>query len=449
MKYKRFYLTASSISILVILALVGGYIEYYDNYEDVIVCSEECWVTFCMKNGGHNLYFYNKEELPLTFSDDSVINGVEFFKKDGRFKTGYRPIDFITPYTKNRLYVFKIPAYSYTCYGMKIYKEASATVKWIFLGLDPVLQAPDGNLTYIINPSLNDTNLDQNFQPDWSTITGLVNFSNSTILNSGNFSWNFTQYNISTNVTDWVYNFTNNESNNNFTVWAKLNQSFDNLQVWFSGVVSGDFTEYCYQETANVSTVCGGLSTGSYIIPETEFNYTRYFIDGNWATDFTETPGNDTILINYTVPNGVSEAIITYKIYQDKATDTLNITCYNGSTDIQIKYLSGNKSLTENQTVPSSCINSNVLLNYTFIATSELSLYEEAIYWNISSTSSTIKINISDNTYTELFNLIINESQLMNVTIDLLNISQAYTNWTIIEDTTNFNFNVTFNVTAI
>lgn len=30
-------------------------------------------------------------------------------------------------------------------------------------------------------------------------------------------------------------------------------------------------TTYCYQETANVSTSCGGLSTGTYL------NSTRYF----------------------------------------------------------------------------------------------------------------------------------------------------------------------------
>ena len=185
-RYKRFYLTGV-VSLLLIFGMISPFIEYYDGYEEVITCGEECWAEFCMKNGNKNLFFYNKEELPLTFSDNSVIQGVEFYKKDGRFKSGFREIDFITPYTKNRLYVFKIPAYSYTCYGMKIYKDADATVKWTFLGLDPVLQAPDGNLTYFIQTSLNTTHLDQNFQPNWSVVTIQVDFTNNTLLSSGNF----------------------------------------------------------------------------------------------------------------------------------------------------------------------------------------------------------------------------------------------------------------------
>lgn len=137
MRYKRFYLKGS-LSILGIFILIAPFINYYYDYGDV-TCGEKCWTTFCMKNGFKNLYFYNKEELPLTFSPEDRVHSVKFFKKDGRFKTGYRPIDFIKPYSKGMLYVFKIPAYGYTCYGMEIEKDAMATVKWNFGSLDPVL----------------------------------------------------------------------------------------------------------------------------------------------------------------------------------------------------------------------------------------------------------------------------------------------------------------------
>ena len=296
-RYKRFYLSGV-VSILLIFGMIAQYVEYYDNYEEVVICGEECWATFCMKNKGKNLYFYNKEELPLTFEPASNVHKVEFYKKDGRYKTGYRPIDFIAPYSKDRKYVFKIPAYSYTCYGMKIYKDYSATVKWTFLGLDPILQAPDGNLSYVLNEVLNDS-LEQNFMPNWSIVPTLINFSDNYTIQSGNFSWNFTEFNISANITDWVYNITNIGSTN-FTVLVKINGSYDGslLEVWF---------------------------------------------------------------------------------------------------------------------------------------------------WN----NATQRFNISNETFTALFNLTVNETKFINVTIDLINISQTYVNWTLTNDNSNYSFRVEFNVTLI
>lgn len=137
-RYKRFYLWGS-VSIVVILALISPYIEYYYGYEKETYCGGSCIVDFCLKNGNRNLYFYNKDELPLTFYPEDLVSNVKFFKKDGRYKSGYRPIDFISPYFKGRLYVFKIDAYKPSCYRMKIEKEWWADVEWTFGKLDPML----------------------------------------------------------------------------------------------------------------------------------------------------------------------------------------------------------------------------------------------------------------------------------------------------------------------
>lgn len=137
-RYKRFYLWGS-VSILGILILIAPFIKYYYGYEEEIYCGDTCWVEFCIKNGNKNLYFYNKEELPLTFYPEDKVSNVKFYKKDGRYRSGYREIDFITPYYKGRKYVFKIPAYSTTCYAMEIEKEWWADVKWTFGKLDPML----------------------------------------------------------------------------------------------------------------------------------------------------------------------------------------------------------------------------------------------------------------------------------------------------------------------
>ena len=81
-----------------------------------------------------------------------------------------------------------------------------------------------------INTLLNTTYLHQNFIPNFSLITGL-NFSDNQTIHTGNFSWNLTQYNVSTNAS-WVYNFTNDESVT-LTVQAKLNQSVQRIHIWF------------------------------------------------------------------------------------------------------------------------------------------------------------------------------------------------------------------------
>ena len=97
---------------------------------------------------------------------------------------------------------------------------------------DPILSTSQGNLTYNINSKLNDTNIDQNFAPNGTAIFALVNFSNNVTMQSGNYSWNYTEYNISTNLKlNYTYKFFNNGSTN-FTVSALLNTSLVVLEVW-------------------------------------------------------------------------------------------------------------------------------------------------------------------------------------------------------------------------
>jgi hypothetical protein len=56
-------------------------------------------------------------------------------------------------------------------------------------------------------------------------------------------------------------------------------------------------TTWCYQETANVSTVCGGLDTGSYY---QTVEYTGWY-DGNWSTGDNLIGG---YFVNYSKPTG-------------------------------------------------------------------------------------------------------------------------------------------------
>jgi hypothetical protein len=104
-------------------------------------------------------------------------------------------------------------------------------------------------------------------------------------------------------------------------------------------------TGNCYQESANVSTACGGLDTGKYVEAGTWYPASPFinFIDGNWNTYGQGNAGTSGIAyINYTVPTGA----LTSSLWQIKA----------GS----------NPQIFANYTINSSCwydINSQVTLN--------------------------------------------------------------------------------------
>lgn len=287
MKYKRFYLTSGSI--LAILALIAPFIQFYYDYSDV-TCGAECWTTFCMKNGMTNLYFYNYEELPLTFEPASSVHKVEFYKKDGRYKNGYRPIDFITPYSKGVKYVFKIPAYSRSCYGMKIFKDPLVTVKWTFAGLDPFLFGINANLSYEINSCYDNISLGGCFSPDWTKAFNQINFSDNVTIRSGNYSWNFTDINV-TNVGTLLLNLTNNGSTN-FTVSIRLNQT--NPSRWQLNYIDNGTTfnitsDTLWMDIVNVTvneTKLINLSMDFFNISQTYINWTLNESTANWTFDF-------------------------------------------------------------------------------------------------------------------------------------------------------------------
>ena len=130
----------------------------------------------------------------------------------------------------------------------------------------------------------------------------------------------------------------------------------------------------CYQEFANVSTVCGGLSTGTYD------SYKREVIDGNWNTEYTGGFGQQLVLsVNYTKPlNSLNTSI--WKIKHDIGISYLDISKY---WNANVNYIS--MRLYYDQT------------EGTWVATiwngtdyEDLSsgygggTYEEAMYWNVS-----------------------------------------------------------------
>jgi hypothetical protein len=127
--------------------------------------------------------------------------------------------------------------------------------------------------------------------------------------------------------------------------WDKLAALWNQFLTWLNNIFSGGTTpppatliNFCYQESANVATACGGLATGTYSCVG-DFSTTHpcsMFSDGNWNTYMM--PASSKLVeinIDYTVPVGASSASLwQIRNYPEEA---------------------------KNVSIPASCWNSNVL----------------------------------------------------------------------------------------
>jgi hypothetical protein len=222
-----------------------------------------------------------------------------------------------------------------------------------------ILQYSNMNITYNLTLAVNLTS------PANNTISTnrYNNFSCNVLASEGNVS----------NVTLKVYNQTGSLNYSNTTT------NFNSM-------------DYCYQETANVSTTCGGLNTGSYLCTgywnALGFECDKAF-DGNWSIDGRSLASNiSTLYINYTKPSGSSSSSL-WQVKDTLATANLTIdsacwsqsklqfqviskettpiqtnwSCWNGTSWKQLRGISGGSDNT-----------------YRFI-------YEEAMFWKDINTS--------------------------------------------------------------
>ena len=146
---------------------------------------------------------------------------------------------------------------------------------------------------------------------------------------------------------------------------------------------------YCYQETANVSTSCGGLNTGKYWIRDTnkfEYVYSNLY-DGNWSTGayFYGVPAE--FRINYTKPINVISAILQAEWgYQLNPVAIQNFTIPNScliNDVLQIRII-GDYTKEDGDTI--SCI--DYTNNWVYMdETNHGGFFEEGVYWNIRNAS--------------------------------------------------------------
>ncbi|MFH1641590.1 MAG: S8 family serine peptidase [Nanoarchaeota archaeon] len=166
------------------------------------------------------------------------------------------------------------------------------------------------------------------------------------------------------------------------------------LFLFTSSVFAGEF---CYQETANQATGCGGLSSGSYscsgsICPKV--------YDGDWSSS---TGGNTMIAyINYTIPENAVRSSTRWQIggAWDNLAGSLAVTnlslpadCLKGNTLSLKVYNSGQYSYWE-------CFNNSEIITVAVKGgggDNKKIVYEEGVWWNLTVKPSLIPYLISPN----------------------------------------------------
>lgn len=207
-----------------------------------------------------------------------------------------------------------------------------------------------------------------------------------------------------------VNTFTNLQTSENLTFTGNQNIT-RNISIPYNALVNSALVNLsgnlnyadCYQETANVSTVCGGLNTGIYSCVGTFQNSCLNGYDGNWygtsvsPAEYSE----DFLYINYTKPANAISAYIKHK-WNNQLPDYVTYNDKIPNTCFSYNKISLSVSVARNlDYYPSylKCYNGTSWITIRTISmdgwTAQMGFYEEAITWNLSyyPTSPYIQIN--------------------------------------------------------
>jgi len=197
--------------------------------------------------------------------------------------------------------------------------------------------------------------------------------------------------------------------NDTATSYKWINTTTDATSFYVTGAGAGVL---CYQESANVSTSCGGLSTGTYYIPDNEVSawlYQANLIDGDWSTSGFTSGDYSTFYVNYTKPAGASSSSL-WQVKDDEGMINLTIPqdCWDfDSTTLLFRVRAG--YLAEGA-CEWSCYNSTWKVlrqagNFPII-------YEEAMYWNITGVQNPQSIGSLSDGQSYLLNYTVNITDL-------------------------------------
>ena len=225
---------------------------------------------------------------------------------------------------------------------------------------------------------------------------------------AGNLDWGNSNYTLTigevSNISISLDYPTNNTANNTADLFQYLVGLYygdiDNCSLWTDFTGSWELTETnssaivndtnyntsydsCYQETANVSTICGGLNTGTYEFTGT-WNNPNNAIDGNW-TSYASTTNNNIgyLYVDYTKPSGSLNTSL-WNVYTGLENLTYNIplSCWDFDTNkISFQLISDESSGgAPTQFYEISCWDSTWVQISKVVADSKI--YEDSMLWN-------------------------------------------------------------------
>lgn len=184
-----------------------------------------------------------------------------------------------------------------------------------------------------------------------------------------------------------------NTGNTNLNITWKLNMSIDPTLTLFydtdndpSGSIEVlNYNIICYQESANVSTACGGLNTGNYSVVG-DWTSPENVTDGNWNTlGHGGSSGiNNFIYINYTKPSyALNSSLWQVKDEQGFVNLTINSSCWEYSlTNLQLSVQSYKGYLAQSGFF-FDCNNGTDWVEMRKSDGYASKVYEESMWWNI------------------------------------------------------------------
>lgn len=124
------------------------------------------------------------------------------------------------------------------------------------------------------------------FAINWTIPYNQINWSDNITIHSGNYSWNFTELNI-TSIDVWMFNLTNNGTTN-LSVNIKLSNI--NPSIWQLFYNNTNITSTSFINILNLSkntTQFINFSLNLYNISETYVNWTLNRTNANWTFNYT------------------------------------------------------------------------------------------------------------------------------------------------------------------
>lgn len=170
---------------------------------------------------------------------------------------------------------------------------------------------------------------------------------------------------------------------------------------------------WCFQETANVSTACGGLATGRYVDGGGWSTPVAAVFDEDYGTSAQQAATSDgNLYVNYTIPPGAVKTNVTWTVKDFAGTANISIPSACVSSDGILKFQI--KSQYSAAAVNWYCRNDAGAFVLQRTSAGNTLAYEEAVWWNNAPT-----FNLSNLTLAQVYNASVPEFSSFTLTLNV------------------------------